>query len=101
MPGVKGRVAAKRDANEPEIVQALQMAGALVYRIDKPCDLIVLCDSQVYLAEVKQVKIGRFTPDEVVAIQEAADKGVIIHILKTPEDALRMIGRFAFQDGWE
>jgi len=94
-------MAARRDGNEPEIIQALQSAGATVFRIDKPCDLIVLCDRTTYLAEVKMPKTGRFTEDELVAIAEAKDAGVTIHILYTPEDALKMIGRYGWQAGWE
>ena len=42
-----------RDANEPQIVKALEAAGYTVYRIDVPCDLIVGRGRVTHLVEVK------------------------------------------------
>ena len=35
------KYANKRDANEPEIVQALEAIGCTVFRMDRPVDLLV------------------------------------------------------------
>lgn len=47
------RRAAKRDANEPEIVDALRKAGCDVARLDTPVDLVVGRAGVNYLLEVK------------------------------------------------
>lgn len=47
---------AKRDANEPEIVKALQAKGISVYRLDKPLDLLLGYNKNNYLVEVKMPK---------------------------------------------
>jgi len=63
--GVKGRVAAKRDANEPEIVNALVRAGATVERLSMQGvpDLLVGYQGRTYLIEVKTEK-GSLTDDQ-------------------------------------
>ena len=47
------RTAARRDANEPEIVEALRRAGCTVAFIDEPCDLLVGHAQKSYMLEVK------------------------------------------------
>ena len=47
------RFAMKRDLSEPEIVTALQTAGATVYRMDTPVDLLVGFRGQTLIAECK------------------------------------------------
>jgi len=43
----------QRDGNETIIVNALQGIGASVYRLDKPCDLLVGFRGRNYLLEIK------------------------------------------------
>lgn len=50
------RYANQRDSNEKEIVQALERIGASVYRLDKPCDLLVGYRGVNWLIEVKLPK---------------------------------------------
>lgn len=45
--------ARKRDANEPEIIEALEAAGASVFVLDKPLDLLVGFRGETFLLEVK------------------------------------------------
>lgn len=45
--------ARKRDANEPEIIAALEAIGCTVYALDKPLDLLVGHGGKTYLLEVK------------------------------------------------
>ena len=47
------RHATQRDANEPEIVAALRAAGASVWPLDEPLDLLVGYRGRDYLLEVK------------------------------------------------
>jgi Holliday junction resolvase-like predicted endonuclease len=54
---------AKRDSNEPAIVDALERLGCQVKRIDTPVDLLVLHRGVVHLVEVKTRK-GRLTGDQ-------------------------------------
>lgn len=51
--------AKRRDANEPEIVEALLKLGAVVQRLDKPVDLLVGWHGATWLFEVKD---GRKIP---------------------------------------
>ena len=47
---------AKRDDNEKEIVEALEKAGATVFRLDQPTDLLVGYHGSNILIEVKDGK---------------------------------------------
>lgn len=58
------RFANKRDANEAGIIAALEACGCLVYRLDKPVDLLVSHRNTIHLVEVKTRK-GRLTADQV------------------------------------
>lgn len=55
------RYANKRDTSEVDIVECLRKAGCAVYRLDKPCDLIVLYRGVVRLVEIKTGKRGKLT----------------------------------------
>ena len=47
------RYANRRDANEKEIVQALEAIGCTVWRLDEPVDLLVGRGARNWLLEVK------------------------------------------------
>lgn len=49
------RRAAKRDANERPIVEALRRVGATVCYIKEPCDLLVGYKNRTVLLEVKDI----------------------------------------------
>lgn len=85
------RYDAKRDDNEQEIVQALVWAGASVVRLSAKGvpDLLVGCDGQTYLLEVKTTK-GDLTTDQVQFFSVWEGHAVIVRSI---EDALRAIGR--------
>lgn len=59
------RYAAKRDANEREIIKALRKLGAEVYELSSRSipDLLIGWRGQNYLVEVKQEK-GKLTKDQ-------------------------------------
>lgn len=91
-----------RDANEPEIVDALLAAGASVDRVDTPCDLIVghFGENGEPVTTLMEVKLplgpqggdshSRLTPTEMEF--HGRHKGVIV-VVRDPEDALRAIGK--------
>lgn len=80
------RFANKRDANEPGIIAALEALGCMVYRLDKPVDLLVLHRGTVHLCEVKTRK-GRLTAD-----QRQFSESWPIRVLRTVEDAIALAG---------
>ena len=85
------RTAARRDSNEPEIVQAYIAAGCTVVRLSaKGCpDLLVGLHGVNYLIEVKEDK-GKLTYDQ---IEFHETWGGQVAIVRTIEEALEVIGR--------
>lgn len=85
------RTAAKRDANEREIMDALIAAGATVVQLsDKGApDLLVGLHGINYLIEVKERK-GKLTPAQVALHDDWRGQ---IAVARTMEDALRIVGR--------
>lgn len=83
------RRAAKRDKNEPEIVQALVGMGALVELTSKPLDMLVNVNGVIALADVKDPKRGRITDDQQTFIEKW--NGAPIYLLRTPDDAVKMV----------
>jgi hypothetical protein len=79
---------AKRDANEPEIVAALQAAGASVYRLDQPVDLLIGYRGRCIIAEVKLPKSSLNDNQQKFF---ASWRGPTPPILRTVEDAMRLI----------
>lgn len=95
----------RTDANHTEIVAALRQAGAFVQSLasigDGCPDLLVARrhparpGQRLYLLEVKTDK-GELTPDEITwrdAIEERA--GVAVYVVRSAEDALRVVGAIA------
>jgi hypothetical protein len=87
------RWAAKRDANEGDIVKALEAAGWLVMKIsDKGApDLLCARKGVLKLVEVKGPK-GKLTPAQVESHQRLAASLVTVHVVTTPEEALAAVG---------
>lgn len=84
------RMAASRDINEPEIVEALRKAGAYVYVMREPVDLLVAFRGETFLIEVKMPKTGRVTPAQSKFFEEWPIENA--HIVKTIEEALSAVG---------
>jgi hypothetical protein len=84
--------AAKIDANQPEIVEALRSVGCTVQSlatIGKGCpDLLVAKDGKTWAMEVKGPK-GTLTPDQVEWINAW---NAPVHIVRTVDDALQLVG---------
>ena len=86
--------AARADANQPPIVQALRTVGATVYSLHRVGagvpDLLVGFRGVTYLLEVKEPKGGTLTPQQIDF--GLTWKGRPISIVKSVEEALRAIG---------
>lgn len=83
------RYAVKRDANEPEIIDALEKAGAMVTQLDRPVDLLVDYRQRWRLLEVKVSHAARLTDYQANFIQTHPG---MVDIVWTPMMALKAIG---------
>lgn len=85
------RRAAKRDANEAEIIKALRRVGAQVVQLSGKGvpDLLVGFRGELFLLEVKMPKTGKLTDDQKEFHAAWAE---VVHVVYTPEDALWVIG---------
>jgi phosphoserine phosphatase len=84
------RYAKRVDENQDAIVKALREAGAYVWIISLPVDLLVGYKNHTFLVEVKSNDRKRLTP-----LQEDFFKdwiGGTLCRIDSPEAALRMIG---------
>lgn len=88
------RYAVRRDASEGPIVDALRAVGAIVYRLDEPCDLLVWYQGRWQTMECK-TPYGKTAQARLDKRQEAQQNFLRLTgtpIVKTPLDALRAIG---------
>lgn len=83
------RRAAKRDANERAIIDALESIGCTVEQLDKPVDLLVGRNALNWLLEVKNSDGKNVVTDDQAKFM-ARWKGQV-RIVWTPEDAIRCI----------
>ena len=84
------RRAARVDANQAQVVSALRAAGAYVWIIGLPVDLLVGYKNHTFLVEIKDGPKKRLTK-----LQEdffATWTGSTLARIDGPEAALRMIG---------
>lgn len=84
------RYAKRVDANQTQIISALRAAGAYVYIIGLPVDLLVGYKNHTFLVEVKDGSRKRLTP-----LQEDFFlnwMGGTLARIDDAESALRMIG---------
>ena len=84
------RYAAKVDSNQDAIVSTLRAAGAYVWIIGLPVDLLVGYKSHTFLVEIKRTAKSRFTPLQQDFF-ESWGGGTLARI-DSPDAALRMIG---------
>lgn len=93
------RHAKQRDKNEPAIVGALRQAGAFVWLLDRPVDLLVAFRGAWHLLEVKRP--GRASASRQQAAQRellalsAAGTIPPVHLVLSAEEALRAVGAIA------
>jgi len=84
------RHAKREDANQDQIVIALRAAGANVWIISLPVDLLVGYKGHTFLVEIKRTAKSRFTPLQADFF-ESWGGGTLARI-DSPDAALRMIG---------
>lgn len=90
------RRAKRRDANEPEIVRALEAVGAYVKRMDQPVDLLVGFRSRWVWLEVKDgaKTAGNrpLTEDQVEFLRDCSGYGLPACVVTNVSEALAAIG---------
>ncbi len=84
------RYAKRVDANQEQIVSALRAAGAYVWIIGIPVDLLVGYRGHTFLVEIKSTVKGRLTPLQADFFENWG--GSTLCRVDSPEAALRMIG---------
>ena len=83
------RHAARVDANQQSIVTALRDAGAYVWIIGLPVDLLVGYQQKTFLVEIKTTSKKRLT--KLQADFFLRWTGGLLYRINSPEAALRMI----------
>jgi hypothetical protein len=83
------RRAARVDANQDAIVSALRAAGAYVWIVGLPVDLLVGYRNHTYLVEIKTNAKQRLTPLQADFFENW--KGGTLARVDSPESALRML----------
>lgn len=78
---------AKRDANEPEIVDALRAIGCSVEYLSKPLDLLIGYRGVTFLIEVKGEK-GTLTKDQKDFLPTWRGQ---LAVVRTPEQAIDIV----------
>lgn len=90
------RYAKRRDANEKDVVAALERAGALVLHLDVPCDLLVGIRGSWRLVEVKdgsKPKSERLlTGMQALFAQDCQGHKLPFAVVTSPEEALLAVG---------
>ena len=84
------RHAARIDANQAQIVSALRAAGAYVWIIGLPVDLLVGYKNHTFLVEIKTDAKKRLTALQADFFNNWS--GSTLARIDSPEAALRMIG---------
>ena len=84
------RYAARVDANQAQIVSALRAAGAYVWIIGLPVDLLVGYNNQTFLVEIKDGPKKRLTKLQQDFFENWS--GSTLARIDGPGAALRMIG---------
>ena len=84
------RYAARVDANQEQIVSALRGAGAYVWIIGLPVDLLVGYKNHTFLVEIKTDSKKRLTKLQADFFENWS--GSTLARIDSPEAALRMIG---------
>ena len=84
------RYAARVDVNQEQIVSALRAAGAYVWIIGLPVDLLVGFHGHTFLVEIKSTSKKRLTGLQADFFENWS--GSTLARIDCPESALRMIG---------
>ena len=84
------RYASRVDANQAEVVAQLREAGAYVWVIGLPVDLLVGYNGQTFLVEIKDGPKKALTRLQQDFFGNWI--GGSLHRIESPDEALRMIG---------
>jgi len=84
------RRAARVDSNQTQIISALRAAGAYVWIIGLPVDLLVGYKNHTFLVEIKTNSKKRLTKLQADFFENWS--GSTLARIDSPEAALRMIG---------
>lgn len=82
------RFAARRDANEPEIVAALERCGVQVWRLNEPCDLLTLFRGRWLPMEIK-TRTGRTQRAQERQAEFLASSGC--PVVRSPQEAIEAV----------
>ena len=85
------RHAKRRDANEGEVIEALEAVGAVVYRLDRPVDLLVDFRKTWFVLEVKRPE-GTVGDHQREFMATCRARGVPAAIVRSADEALCAIG---------
>jgi hypothetical protein len=86
----------RRDQNEPPIIELLRRLGCVVIQMQpgQGFDLLVIAWNGVHLVEVKNPAYAfELTHDEALLKIRVEAIGGEYHVIQTPEDAARLVGR--------
>lgn len=84
------RYAAKRDANEGEIVAALRKAGVVVWMLPRPFDLLCGHGGRLVGLEVKDGK-GRLTDQQETDMALCRRLGLPVYVVRSAEEAIEAV----------
>lgn len=87
------RYAKRIDVNQPEIVSALRKAGARVWLISKPFDLLVGVRGRFTVLEVKATnRVRKDQQHQTDEIMECQAGGLPVYRVESPAEALKAVG---------
>lgn len=94
------RRAARRDANEKELVTAARAVGIRLWQLDTPCDWLALINGMWWPVEIKLPQGPRggkshsdLTPDQKQFVADAENAGGQVLIWRTVDDVLASVGK--------
>lgn len=86
------RRAARRDANDPELVRFARELGAWLIPLNEPVDYLLAWRGMWYLVEIKDpAKKGwasEFTPEQRKFQQQCGEHRMRIHVWRTDQDVM-------------
>jgi len=77
----------RSDANQDDIVKALEKIGCSIYKIGRPVDLLVGYRSRNYILECKS-DTGKLTPFQKSFFETWKGQ---VRIVRSPEEAIRLV----------
>lgn len=90
------RQAKRRDANEPEVVEALEACGAYVIRLDVPCDLLVGFRGKFFALEIKDSSKPAYerilTHGQIAFRNDCLRHGLPFAVVTSVSEALAAVG---------